>query len=62
MPTKNQIEKIKNRLNDYDELIKKIDSWMKELNKHVGNPGENKKGPVVYLLGNKLDKLDIIYA
>lgn len=32
--------------------------WMKELNKHVGNPGENKKGPVVYLLGNKLDKLD----
>jgi Ras-related protein Rab-1A len=32
--------------------------WMKELNKHIGNPGENKKGPVVYLLGNKLDKLD----
>ena len=32
--------------------------WMKELNKHVGNSGENKKGPVVYLLGNKLDKLD----
>ena len=50
MPTKNQIEKIKNRLNDYDELIKKIDSWMKELNNKVER-----------LKRNILDEKELIY-
>ena len=43
MPTKNQIEKIKKRLNDYDELIKKIDSWMEELNNKIARLKRNIK-------------------
>ena len=35
MPSKNEIEKLSNRIKEYDELIKNIDLWMKELNRKV---------------------------
>lgn len=35
-----------------------VSIWMNELKKNLGNSSEGKKGPVVYLIGNKLDKLN----
>ena len=35
MPSKEQIQKLKNRIKDYDELIMNIDSWLNELTRKV---------------------------
>ena len=35
-----------------------ISIWMNEINQNANTYGGNKKGPVIFLVGNKLDKLD----
>ena len=38
------------------ESFNEVSVWMQEVNKNLGNTDENKDGPIIYLIGNKLDK------
>ena len=40
------------------ESFNEVSVWMQEVNKNLGNTDENKDGPIIYLIGNKLDKTD----
>ena len=44
-------------LND-QESFNDVSIWMNEINQKFNTSSGNKKGPVIYLIGNKLDKLD----
>ena len=39
------------------ESFNDVAVWMTEVKNHIGNPTDNKKGPIIYLIGNKLDQL-----
>ena len=45
---------------DYE--LNDVSVWMTEVKNHIGNPTENKKGPIIYLIGNKLDKPDRVVS
>ena len=44
------------------ESFNDVSVWMTEVKNHIGNPTENKKGPIIYLIGNKLDKPDRVVS
>lgn len=44
------------------ESFNEISVWMSEVNKNLGNTDENKDGPIIYLIGNKLDKTDRVIS
>ena len=44
------------------ESFNDVSVWLTEVKNHIGNPTENKKGPIIYLIGNKLDKTDRVIS
>ena len=44
------------------ESFNEVSVWMSEVNKNLGNIDENKDGPVIYLIGNKLDMTDRVIS
>ena len=44
------------------ESFNEVAVWMTEVKKHIGNPDENKKGPIIYLVGNKLDFINRVIS